>query len=315
MGILDGNQHEPGVPAGSEEACSECGSRELRTDHARGEIICSNCGMVLSSRSIDRGPEWRVYTSEDQGKRSRVGGPATFAVPDKRLSTTITRQNKDAYGKQLTPKRRAQMYRLRKWQSHSRVHSSLDRNLAIAMAELDRLISQLDIPTFVKETAAILYRHAVAKKLVRGRSIDAMVAASIYAACRKRKIPRKLAEVARHSRINRKELGRCYRLMLRRLHVTIPVVSPVDFIPRFGTALNLPARVQQKAANIIREAREKDLTVGKAPAGVAAAALYIAGLLEGKPRTQRQIANAAEVTEVTVRNRYKDLVKKLNIRI
>ena len=311
---MDENQREPGVLAGGEETCSECGSKELRTDHARGEIICASCGMVLSSRTIDRGPEWRVYAGEDQSRRSRVGDPPTFTVHDKRLSTTITRQNKDAYGVQLTPKQRAQMYRLRKWQARSRVHSSLDRNLIIAMAELDRLRSQLDLPLIVKEMAAILYRRAVTKKLVRGRSIDAMVAASIYTACRKRKIPRKLAEVARYSRVNRKELGRCYRLMLSRLNVTIPVVSPVDFIPRFGTALQLPARVQQKAANIVRDAHEKSLTVGKAPAGVAAAALYIAGLLEGTPRTQLQIARITGVTEVTIRNRYKDLVKKLNTR-
>ena len=311
---MDKNQHETGELVGYSENCSECGSGEVRTDHARGETICANCGMVLSSRNIDRGPEWRAYTGEDYGKRSRVGSPATFAVYDKRLSTVIDRQDKDAHGKQLTPKRRAQIYRLRKWQTRSRVHSSLDRNLAIAMTELDRLSSQLDVPLVVKETAAILYRRAVERKLIRGRSIDAMVAASTYTACRKRKIPRKLAEIAQNSRINRKELGRCYSLMLRRLNVIIPAVSPVDFIPRFGTALRLPARVQQKAANIVRDAREKGLTVGKAPAGVAAAALYIAGLLEGSPRTQLQIAKVAGVTEVTLRNRYKDLVKKLNIR-
>ncbi|NVM31354.1 MAG: transcription initiation factor IIB [Candidatus Helarchaeota archaeon] len=312
---MDKNQHETSEFAGYSETCSECGSGEVRTDHARGETICANCGMVLSFRNIDQGPEWRAFSNEELKKRSRVGSPSTFTVHDKRLSTIIDWQNKDAFGKQLTPKRRAQIYRLRKWQIRTRVHSSLDRNLAVAMSELDRLRSQLGIPWGVKETAAVLYRRAVAKKLVRGRSIEAMIAATLYVACRKRKLPRTLDEIARYSRVNRKELGRCYRLMLDKLEIIIPMASPVDFIPRFSTALILSERTQQTAAKIITLAREKAITVGKDPTGLAAAALYISAILEGERRTQREIAKVAHVTEVTVRNRYKEIVKELNIHV
>ena len=267
--------------------CEACGSTDILTDYTRGETICANCGLVISHRNIDQGPEWRAFTNEERNKRSRVGSPSTFTVHDKGLSTMIDWHDKDAYGKKLTPKRRAQIYRLRKWQIRTRVHSSMDRNLAFAMSELDRLSSQLGIPRGVKETAAVLYRRAIEKKLIRGRSIEAMIAASVYAACRERKVPRTLDEIARHSRVNRKELGRCYRLILRELEIIIPMASPVDFIPRFGTELVLSGRTQRKAAEIVTLAREKGITAGKDPTGLAAASIYISAILEGERPSPR----------------------------
>jgi len=297
------------------EICSECGSKDIRTDYARGETICANCGIVLSLRNIDQGPEWRVFSAEDFNKRSRVGSPSTYTLRDKGLSTVIDWHNKDAFGQQLAPNRQAQLYRLRKWQIRTRVHPSLDRNLTIAMAELDRLSSQLGIPWNIKEAAAILYRRAVEKKLIRGRSIEAMITAAVYAACRKQKMPYGLEEVAQYSRINRKEMGRCYRFMRKHLGINIPGVSPLDFIPRFSSALNLSERTQQQAAKIITRAREKGITVGKDPKGLAAAALYIAAIIAGERRTQREIAHVARVTEVTIRNRYKEMLIELNLHL
>ena len=297
------------------EICSECGSKDIRTDYTRGETICSNCGVVLSFRNIDQGPEWRAFSTEDLNKRSRVGSPSTSTIPDKGLSTVIDWHNRDAFGQQLTPNRKAQLYRLRKWQIRTRVHSSLDRNLAIAMSELDRLSSQLGIPWNIKETAAILYRRAVEKKLIRGRSIEAMITASVYAACRTRKVPYTLEEIAQYSRVNHKKVGQCYRYMLNKLNLIIPMVSPIDFIPRFSTILVLSVRTQQKAVNILTLAHEKGITVGKDPSGLAAAALYIAAILEENRRTQCEIAQVAHVTEVTVRNRYKEMLTELNIHL
>ena len=183
------------------------------------------------------------------------------------------------------------------------------------MSELDRLVSQLGIPVGVKETSAVLYRKTVEKKLNRGRSIEAMVAASVYAACRIRKVPRTLDEISSQSRITRKELGRCYRLLLRELEVKIPAANPIDFIPRFSAELKLSGKTMRKAIRIVKRAKEERITAGKDPTGLAAASIYIAGVIEGERRTQREIAEAARVTEVTVRNRYKELVRKLNISV
>lgn len=262
---------------------------------------------------IDDGPEWRAFNSAERSKRSRVGSPTTYTVHDKGLSTHIGWEDRDSYGKKLSPRQRSQMYRLRKWHVRSRVHSSQDRNLAQAMSELDRLGSQLGLPKSVKETASVIYRNAIKQRLIRGRSIEAMVAASAYAAARQRRVPRTLDEMARNSRITKKELGRCYRLMIHELNLKIPLAAPSDYISRFSADLKLTGATARKAIDLVTNAKKEGLTAGKDPTGLAAAAIYIAGIIEGERRTQREIAETATVTEVTVRNRYKELVRKLDI--
>ncbi|MFX1577598.1 MAG: transcription initiation factor IIB [Promethearchaeota archaeon] len=295
--------------------CPECGERDVIRDESRGELTCANCGLVLDVNSIDSGPEWRAFTTEEREKRARTGSPINYALQDHDLSTMIDWRNRDAAGRQISSNRRAEIYRLRKWQRRSRVHSSIERNLASAMSELDRLSSQLGVSRNVKETAAVMYRRALERRLIRGRSIDAMIAAAMYAACRLREAPCTLDEIAHHSRINRKELGRCYRLLLRRLEVRMPVSQPTNFIPRFAQSLNLSSRVQRRAVKILEDARVKGITAGKDPTGLAASALYISAIMEGERRTQREIAEIARVTEVTVRNRYKELVRELDLAV
>lgn len=296
-------------------SCSNCGSNVIINDQNRGERICEKCGYVVEGKLIDMGAEWRAFNNEERDKRSRVGSPTTYTVHDKGLATIIGYENRDHFGNKLSASRRAQIYRLRKWQIRTRVHSSTDRNLAHAMSELDRISSQLALPRNVKETAAIIYRKAIENKLVRGRSIEAMVAATVYSAARVRRVPRTLDEIANESRVSKKELGRCYRLLIRKLNINIPLASPVDYLVRFGTELGLSGITQRNAADIIRNAKENGLTAGKDPTGLAAAAIYISGILKSERRTQRSIAEIAHVTEVTVRNRYKELVRELKIEI
>ncbi|MFX1440984.1 MAG: transcription initiation factor IIB, partial [Promethearchaeota archaeon] len=204
-------------------------------------------------------------------------------------------------------------YRLRKWHIRTRVHSSQHRNLGIAMSEMERLSSQLGIPREARETAALIYRKALAKKLVRGRSIEAVVAASIYLACRIHRIPRRLDEVVAESKTNRKQVGQAVRLVLSRVNINVPLASAKDLIPRLSSDLGLEGRTMRKATEIVRKAKEGRITIGKDPGGIAGAALYIAGILEEDKRTQRQIARVSRVTEVTIRNRYKELVRSLGI--
>jgi transcription initiation factor TFIIB len=299
----------------SHRPCPDCGAREAVRDQSRGEVACANCGLVLDDTTIDSGPEWRAFTAEERDKRARTGSPVNYAIQDHDLSTMIDWRDRDASGRQISSNRRAEIYRLRKWQRRSRVHSSIERNLASAMSELDRLSSQLAVSRTVKDTAAVMYRRALERRLIRGRSIDAMIAAAMYAACRLREAPCTLDEIAHHSRINRKELGRCYRLLLRRLDVRMPVSQPTNFIPRFAQTLGLSSRVQRRATDILEQARAKGITAGKDPTGLAASALYISAIMEGERRTQREIAEVAHVTEVTVRNRYKELVRELDLAV
>ncbi|MDP6458721.1 MAG: transcription initiation factor IIB [Candidatus Bathyarchaeota archaeon] len=297
----------------SELACSECGGGNIIHDGASGEIICGACGLVITDSVINKGPEWRAFTQTEKESRSRVGVPLSFAVHDKGLTTMIGRVGRDAFGRKIPLKTKLQMLRLRKWQIRSRVHSSVDRNLAQAMAELDRLTDKLHIPPSIKEKAAVIYRKALDKGLVRGRSISAIAAASLYAACRTSQTPRTLRELSTHSPIEKKDIARCYRLLLRELKIRMPIPMAQLRVPKIAAKVNVGEKTQQDAVTILREAERLKTTAGKDPMGLAAAALYIACVRNDEKRTQKMIADAAGVTEVTIRNRYKGLKESLNL--
>lgn len=295
------------------DKCPECGGTNLIHDYDTGETICGGCGLVLREQMMDKGPEWRAFTREEKESRSRVGVPTSYSMHDKGLSTAIGRVDRDAFGRKLPLSTRLQMWRLRKWQIRSRVHSSVDRNLAQAMSELDRLSDKAYIPGPVKERAAVIYRKALDKGLVRGRSIAAIAAAALYAACRITETPRNLREIAESSLVNKKDVARCYRLLLRELSVQMPISDPLTYISKIAENARISGQTQGLAVKVLHEARQKRVAAGKDPMGLAAATLYIATKLNDEKKTQKEIAEAAGVTEVTVRNRYKTLKRQLGL--
>ena len=295
--------------------CPKCGSEYLIKDYSRAEIFCDKCGLVIDADLIDHGPEWRAFDSEQREKKARTGSPMTYTIHDKGLSTTISWINRDAYGRSIPTRNRAQLYRIRKWQRRTRISDGTERNLAIALTALDRLSSTLYLPRNVRETAAMIYRKVVIRKLTRGRSIEGVTAAVLYAACRQCNVPRTLEEISRISSLKKKEIGRNYRDISRELELKLLPTRPIDYISRFTSRLDLSNEVQITANKILKKASDKDLISGRGPTGMAAAGLYIASVLCGERRTQRQIAEVAGVTEVTIRNRYKELANKLDIDI
>ncbi|MHA1438333.1 MAG: transcription initiation factor IIB [Promethearchaeota archaeon] len=295
--------------------CPECGNINLISDESRGEIICNMCGLVLSQKIIDSGPEWRAFSSEEANKKVRVGAPTTLTLHDKGLSTVIGWKNKDAFGKNISPKMKAEVYRLRKWHVRTRTNKSIDRNLAYAMNELDRFASQLNLSKDIKESAAHIYRKMAQKNLIRGRSIEAMLIASIYLSCRINNIPKTLDDFLEFAMVDKKKIARCYRLIINELRINLKVSSPTNFIPRFCAELNLSGRTQNRAAELLKLAKKYRITAGKAPTGLAGAALYVAAIQEGERRTQKEISIAAGVTEATIRNRYKELINHLKFEI
>jgi len=293
--------------------CPECGNCNLIVDDSRAEIICNGCGLVITQKLIDSGPEWRAFSTEEANKKVRVGAPSTLTLHDKGLSTIIGWKNKDAFGQKLSPKKKAEIYRLRKWNVRTRTNKSIDRNLAYAMNQLDRLSSQLSISRGLKETAAHIYRKMANKGLIRGRSIEAILIASVYLSCRLNKIPKTLDDFIEYTSLDKKQIARCYRLIIHELKVNICVSSPTNFIPRFCAELNLSGKTQNRAAELIKLAKKHRLTTGKAPTGLAGAALYLAAMEQGERRTQREISEIANVTETTIRNRYKEFMNYLSI--
>ena len=295
------------------DKCPECASKNLVHDYDTGETICGDCGLVLYEQMLDKGPEWRAFTQEEKTSRSRVGMPTSYSIHDKGLSTTISQVDRDAFGKKLPLATRLQMWRLRKWQIRSRVHSSTDRNLAQAMAELERLSSKVSISQPIKEKAAVIYRKALEKALVRGRSINSIVAASLYVACRKSAAPRSLREISEASLVDKKDVARCYRMLLQELDFHMPISDPLTYVSKIAEKNRISGKTQGVAITILGEARRKRFAAGKDPMGMAAAALYIACVQHNEKITQKDIAEAAGVTEVTVRNRYKALKRQLNL--
>ena len=305
-------------PVDYEEAmieCPECGSHNLIHDYERAELGCEDCGLVIDDAFIDLGPEWRAFDADQRTKRVRVGAPMTLTIHDKGLSTMIDWRNRDSYGKSISSKNRAQLYRLRKWQRRIRVSNATERNLAFALSELDRMSSALRLPKSVREAGAMIYRRAVENNLIRGRSIEGVSAAALYVSCRQCSVPRTLDEVGAVSRVDRKEIGRTYRFISRKLGLKLQPTSPIDYVPRFCSSLDLTGEVQSKAIEILTQAGDKELTGGRGPTGVSAAAIYIASIICGERKTQREVAEVAGVTEVTIRNRYKELAEELNIDI
>ncbi len=295
--------------------CPTCSSTHLTKDHSRAELVCEKCGLVIDAEIMDQGPEWRAFDSEQREKKARTGSPMTYTIHDKGLSTTIGWQNRDAYGRSIPPRNRAQLYRLRKWQTRTRISDGTERNLALALSALDRMSSSLSLPRNVRETAAMIYRKAVRQKLIRGRSIEGVTAAVLYAACRQCNVPRTLEEISIVAQMKKKEIGRNYRNISRKLGLRLLPTTPQDYISRFCSQLKLSNDVQAKTIEILKKAASNELTSGRGPTGLAAAALYIASVICGERRTQREVAEIAGVTEVTIRNRYKELAKKLDIDI
>jgi transcription initiation factor TFIIB len=280
-------------------------------DYDCAEIVCMDCGVVIATKLADRGPEWRAFDKEQRAKRTRVGAPLTYTIHDKGLSTMIDWHDRDIYGRKLAPGQKAQIYRLRKWQRRIRVSDATERNLAFALSEISKIANNLSLPKNILETASVIYRKAVKEHLIRGRSIQGVTAAAIYLSCRQCKLARTLDEIAEASGIAKKEVGRSYRFLVRELGYFIPPVKPGQYVSKFSNQLTMQGKAEEIAHKILAMARELRLTSGRGPTGIAAAASYIASVLMGERKTQREIAEIAQVTEVTIRNRYKELVERL----
>ena len=293
--------------------CPRCGKGPMVIDSGGGEVFCSACGFVIKEKIEELGPEWRAFSKEEKDDRSRTGVPASLAMHDMGLATVIGLENRDAAGKSLPTSIRSTIERLRTWDGRSQVHEPVDRNLRQAFSELDRLADKLSVGDNVIEKSAYIYRKALDRGLVRGRSISALIAASIYAACRDTETPRTLKDVAAISNVKKKDIARCYRLLLREMDLKMPVVDPTKCVSRIASRSGLSEKTKRKALEILKKAMETRTSAGKDPMGLAAAALYVACVMLGESKTQKDVAEAAGVTEVTIRNRYKGLKTVLNI--
>ena len=287
--------------------CPECGSVDLTYDDQVGEIACNECGLVIEEKMVDTGQDAGGQFDKSE-KKGRGGAPISMQKFDKGLATNVG-EISDIY--KLESGQTRKFLRLKKWQE--RVSTSIERNLRLAMAELRRVASFLNLPSVVRDEASRVYNFVLQRGLVRGRSMESVIAACIYAACRSYNIPRTLDEISAASDVERKEIGRTYRFIVRKLKIKVTPSSPKDYISRFASILHLSPKAQNDALKVLRKADISELTSGRGPAGIAAAALYVAALMNDEKKTQREVADVAGITEVTIRNRYKELIERLGI--
>jgi transcription initiation factor TFIIB len=296
-------------------ACPLCSTdRRSVTDFESGEIICSNCGIVISDRIQDiTRPEWRAFSAEEMNDKRRTGFVTSLARYDMGLATIIGRTDRDANGRKIDAAMHTTMHRLRTWDSRTHIHTSADRNLVQAFNELDILKDKLALPDAVVQKSAYIYRKAQHKGLSRGRTTSGLMAAAIYAACREMGTPRTLNDITEVSNNNRKNIARNYRLLVSELSLKVPNIDPVRCIFRVANNASITENTKRQALSIMKKIGEKQISAGKDPMGLAATTVYAACLKTGEMRTQSEIASASGITEVTIRNRYKELKTNLEL--
>lgn len=283
-----------------ETRCPECGGL-LVTAEKRGELLCSKCGLVLEEERIESGPEWRAYTQGEREKRARTGAPETVLLHEKGLTTEMGR------GRKLSPEKKRQFRRLRQRHKETRMRTSQERSLSTGLQELRRMASQMGLPKVVLELSASVYKQAVEQELLPGRSIEAMSSASLYIGTRLSKAPRTLDEISKVATVPRTEIGRAERYIRSELGVNLPPVSPKKFLPRLASELGLSTEVELSAGRLIDRASKEGIVSGRDPMSIAASALYLEARRGGEEVTQSAVADASNVSEVTIRNRYKEL--------
>jgi len=290
-----------------------CNKSQTVTDLESGELICSSCGLVISEKIQETRPEWRAFNNAEVNDRSRTGIPISLARHDMGLATVIGRTDKDASGRKIDAAMRSTMDRLRIWDLRTQAHSSTDRNLKKAFEQLDILKGKVGLSDAIIEKSAYIYRKAQERGFIRGRSIPAVLAAVVYIACREMGISRTLNDIAIASNIRRTELSRTYRILVLELDIKVPMVDLMKCIVRVANKALITEKTKYRAMNTLKVVTQNGISAGKDPMGLAASILYLSCLNTGEHKTQLDISSAAGVTEVTVRNRFKDLKSRLDL--
>ncbi len=282
-------------------------------DVKTGEIVCSNCGTIIDSGMIDTGAEWRSFDSGQKEKRSRASGAIKDAKVSKGLTTEIDRYDRDAKGGGFEVERKVELYRMRRLQTRSRMSDSVGRNLSIALPELDRMCSLLDIGETIKEDCAHLYRQAVDKGFVKGRSIESIIGAIICYVTRKKGEPRTLEEIGEKSGISKKEIGRSYKHVLKSMNLKPPRTNVEDYIALYASKIGISNTAEEEAQKILNEAKKYGITAGRGPSGVAGAIISLACEQIGEEFPKKELLYLVGITISTLHSRHEEIKNKLKL--
>jgi transcription initiation factor TFIIB len=294
-----------------EPACPECGAPTVDDGSAHREVVCDDCGLVVETRYIDRGPEWRAGSYDEYESKARTGKPTSKVRHDEGLTTVIDWRDRDHAGNALSSTGRRRVNRLRRWQARIRTQGRSERTLRSVLGEVTRMSSALDLPEPTREVAAAVCQRAAEEDLFRGRSVEGVASGALYAACGRTGAPRSLDEVTEVSRVDRLEVGRTFRYLARELGLDVEPSHPRQYLARFCSELELPESVLRRARTVVDRTADAGLVSGKSPTGYAGAAVLVAALVAGENASDRRVAEVADVTRVTVRTHARDQLEEL----
>ncbi|MEX0656509.1 MAG: TFIIB-type zinc ribbon-containing protein [Nitrosopumilaceae archaeon] len=302
-------------------SCPECKS-SLIDDVQSGEIICSTCGIVVAEQMADYGPETRSTNLEDKMRLARATGQTTYSQHDLGITTEISISTKDFSGKTISSQVANQMYNLRKWQQRVRVSSPRERRLSNVLSRIGEACENVSLPKNVLETASMIYRNLDGKVEVKGKSVTSISAATVYMACKQCNVVRSLEEICKgvcqpkDVKAKTKLAARYYRTLVMELGTdTAPVLTMDKYISKIANLTKTDVRVERLALEIAQKTKNNNLADGKAPNGIAAAYLYVASILLGQSVLQRDVSSVAGVTEVTIRNRCKEILASYRLKV
>ena len=294
-----------------ELVCNNCNASRFITDGVTGEIVCSSCGCVISENIEDRGAERRNFP--DKSDNTRTGPGLSLKMFDRGLNTIIGMSNQDSVGKQISAKNVQTFGRLRKWDNRSQTKNSSNRSLRNALRELDKVQSKLGLSDTVIERAALFYRKAAEKNLLRGRTVNGMAAACLYASCRDLDHARTLTEIAKQFEINRKEVARSYRSLFKALDFVVSITDPIKSIGKIASKIGITEKTVRKAVRILDAAQDAGIVAGKNPEVIAATVIYAACVITGEAKSQMEISSASGISTVSLRNRMLDFKAELGL--
>jgi transcription initiation factor TFIIB len=298
------------------QTCPKCGSMKLMRDVEYVEIVCIDCGFVINRKFIEEGSKWSTYSEEQKANRVRTDTSLTFTIHAKGSTTVIDWNKRDTQNKNFSTNQKTQSYHLHKWQRRIKITGSTEHNLAFALSEITKNANKLNLPKNVLETAADTYRKAAKKHLTNGRSIQSIATAALYLACRQHTLPITLDKITQTSTVNKKEIASNYRFLIKKLNYTTPQpLQPSQCVSKFFNQIATQKKAEEIAHKIFTAAKSNKLALGREPMVIAAAVGYVVLLLIGEHKTQKEIADIAQVTEAAIRNRYKKLVNQLILEI
>lgn len=297
------------------DKCSECGGQIVNESD---EYVCSECGLIIEEDTIDHGPEWRAYNSEQKEKRKRTGQPLNISQHDYGLTSHIDSQDKDIHGNSISNNQRRKFARLRKLQSHAR--QAGDRTLIKGIDEIKRMRSTLGLPKPVEKVAIMTYRRCYQEDKLPGRSIEAMASAALSLASRLESYPRSLTDISNVSRVDRNEIASAYQYINRELNLEVGPATADEYIPRYISRLEdnldddqrIPQETQNLTTMIVDHVRGSQIESGRDPNTIAAGALYYAIKLTSLQITQQQVADACGITPAGLRARYQEIIAYSN---